>query len=60
MRERLARLETAERPAAEGDFVVVDYVGSLLAARGHPARAEPGRSPAARAATSWSSSAAAT
>jgi trigger factor len=29
MRERLARLETAERPAAEGDFVVVDYVGSL-------------------------------
>jgi trigger factor len=30
MRERLARLETAERPAAAGDFVVVDYVGSLL------------------------------
>ena len=29
MRERLARLETAERPAAEGDFVVVDYVGSI-------------------------------
>ena len=29
MRERLARLETAERPAAAGDFVVVDYVGSL-------------------------------
>jgi trigger factor len=29
MRERLARLETAERPAQEGDFVVVDYVGSL-------------------------------
>jgi trigger factor len=29
MRDRLARLETAERPAAEGDFVVVDYVGSL-------------------------------
>jgi trigger factor len=29
MRERLARLETAERPAAPGDFVVVDYVGSL-------------------------------
>ena len=28
MRERLARLQTAERPAAEGDFVVVDYVGS--------------------------------
>ncbi len=29
MRERLARLATAERPAAAGDFVVVDYVGSL-------------------------------
>ena len=29
IRERLARLETAERPAATGDFVVVDYVGSL-------------------------------
>jgi trigger factor len=31
MRERLARLETAERPAGEGDFVVIDYVGSLPA-----------------------------
>ena len=31
MRERLARLETAERPAGAGDFVVVDYVGSLVA-----------------------------
>ncbi len=29
MRERLARLETAERPAAQGDFVVADYVGRL-------------------------------
>jgi trigger factor len=29
MRERLARLQTAERPAEEGDFIVVDYVGSL-------------------------------
>ena len=29
MRERLARLETAERPAAAGDFVVIDYLGSL-------------------------------
>jgi trigger factor len=29
IRERLARLETAERPAGAGDFVVVDYVGSL-------------------------------
>jgi trigger factor len=25
LRERLARLETAERPAAQGDFVVADY-----------------------------------
>jgi trigger factor len=31
MRERLARLQTAERAAASGDYVVVDYVGSLLA-----------------------------
>ena len=29
MRERLARLETAERAAEQGDFIVVDYVGSL-------------------------------
>jgi trigger factor len=29
MRERLARLDTVEREAAEGDFVVVDYVGYL-------------------------------
>jgi trigger factor len=29
LREHLARLETAEREAAEGDFVVVDYVGSI-------------------------------
>jgi len=29
MRERLARLDTVERKAAEGDFVVVDYVGYL-------------------------------
>lgn len=32
LRERLARLETAERPAATGDFVVVDYLGSIAAA----------------------------
>jgi trigger factor len=31
MRERLARLQTAERPAEKGDFIVVDYVGSLAA-----------------------------
>ena len=36
IRERLARLETAERPAAEGDFVVVDYVGTLLDEDGSP------------------------
>jgi trigger factor len=31
MRERLARLESTERAAAIGDFVAVDYVGSLAA-----------------------------
>jgi trigger factor len=31
LRERLARLETKEQAAAQGDFVVADYVGSLLA-----------------------------
>jgi trigger factor len=29
IRDRLARLETAERPADKGDFVVMDYVGTL-------------------------------
>lgn len=29
MRERLARLETAERPAQTGDFVVIDYLGRI-------------------------------
>jgi trigger factor len=29
LREQLARLETAERAAGEGDFVVVDYKGSI-------------------------------
>lgn len=29
LRERLARLEAVEREAAENDFVVVDYVGSI-------------------------------
>jgi trigger factor len=29
LRERLARLEDVERPAGQGDFVVVDYVGSI-------------------------------
>ena len=56
MRERLARLETAERPAAEGDFVVVDYVGSLAAegflergAAAEPLPAGRGPRPARRA-----------
>jgi trigger factor len=31
MRERLARLETAERPAAAGDFLVIDHEGELIA-----------------------------
>jgi trigger factor len=30
LRDRLARLETAERAAREGDFVVLDYTGSLV------------------------------
>jgi trigger factor len=30
LRERLARLTTADRPAAKGDFLVVDYEGSLI------------------------------
>jgi trigger factor len=42
MRERLARLETAERPAAEGDFVVIDYVGSLPAGGSSDAQASEG------------------
>src|SRR4051794_36940309 len=29
LRERAARLETAERPAQRGDFVVMDYEGSI-------------------------------
>jgi trigger factor len=46
MRERLARLEVAERPAAEGDFVVIDYVGSLInAASEEPADGGQRREP---------------
>jgi trigger factor len=41
MRERLARLETAERAAGEGDFVVVDYVGSIAVEDGGEQRWEP-------------------
>jgi trigger factor len=29
LRDRLARLEAADRPAQKGDFVVVDYVGTI-------------------------------
>lgn len=29
MRERLAKLETAQRPATSGDFVVIDYTGTM-------------------------------
>jgi trigger factor len=30
LREGLAKLQTVERPAASGDFVVIDYLGSLV------------------------------
>lgn len=30
LRERLAKLNTVERPAEQGEFVVIDYLGSLL------------------------------
>jgi trigger factor len=30
LRERLARLEAVQRPAAAGDYVVIDYVGALV------------------------------
>jgi trigger factor len=38
LRERLAKLNTVERPAEQGDFVVIDYLGSLL---GEDGEAEP-------------------
>jgi trigger factor len=41
MRERLARLQTAERSAASGDFVVVDYVGSIASGEEASATWEP-------------------
>jgi trigger factor len=40
LRERLARLETVERSASSGDFVVVDYLGSL---EGEPFEGGEGR-----------------
>lgn len=42
LRDRLARLETAERPAEKGDFVVLDYIGSLVAEDGSQAPFEGG------------------
>ena len=47
LRERSAKLETVDRPAGRGDFVVMDFGLASTASR----------SPAARAATRWSSSA---
>ena len=41
LRERLAKLETAERAAAEGDFVVIDYAGSLSVSDDDGERLEP-------------------
>jgi trigger factor len=40
LRERLARLETVERPSRAGDFVVVDYLGSIA---GEPFKGGEGR-----------------
>jgi trigger factor len=40
LRERLARLETVERPASSEDFVVVDYLGSI---DGEPFKGGEGR-----------------
>jgi trigger factor len=40
LRERLARLETVGRPASSGDFVVVDYLGSVA---GEPFKGGEGR-----------------
>jgi trigger factor len=42
LRERLAKLQTAERPAERGDFVVIDYVGSLVEDNGELTRFEGG------------------
>jgi trigger factor len=47
VRERLAKLETAERAAAEGDFVVIDYVGSLPAEQDDSAQGDSAQDDAA-------------
>lgn len=36
VRERFARLETVERAAGEGDYVVIDYLGRLVGEDGEP------------------------
>ncbi|HUH80801.1 MAG TPA: trigger factor, partial [Solirubrobacteraceae bacterium] len=41
VRERLARLHAVERPAAAGDFVVIDYVGRLPGEGGGGRPGEP-------------------
>jgi trigger factor len=41
VRERMARLETAQRPAAQGDFVVIDYRGSLVEGSEEQPHTEP-------------------
>lgn len=42
LRERLARLEAVQRPAASGDYVVIDYLGSLVEESGDHAPFEGG------------------
>jgi trigger factor len=42
LRDRLARLQTAGRPAEQGDFVVLDYTGSLVGDDGTPEPFEGG------------------
>ncbi|MFI5009014.1 MAG: trigger factor [Solirubrobacterales bacterium] len=41
LRERLAKLHTVERPAESGDFVVIDYLGSLVHESGAERVAQP-------------------
>ncbi len=48
LRERLARLETVQRPAAAGDFVVVDYEGALAGGPEGGAAGEPASQSAER------------
>jgi trigger factor len=41
LRERLAKLETVQRPAEKGDFVAIDYLGSLVVESGAERVAQP-------------------